>query len=81
VKSGTSTGGVEHSARYRRKLARQRRAEEAEWESKNGPVLLRIGDHEIYAKSQAKRDVAAARKLLMDAISSGAPPGAVRPRS
>lgn len=76
---GTSTGGVEVSPRYRKKQARKRRAEQAEWESKNGPVLLQIGQHQIYVKSQAKRDMAAARQLLLDAIAAGAPPGEVKP--
>ncbi len=70
-KTGTSTGGIEMSAAKRRKLAAARRAEEAGWQERNGPVLIRIGNHEIYAKSQAKKDIAAARKLLLDAIESG----------
>jgi hypothetical protein len=78
VKTGTSTGAVETSTRYRKKQARKRAAEEAGWQERNGPILLRIGSHEIYVKSQAKRDVAAARQLLLDAIASGAPPGNVR---
>ena len=79
MKTGTSTGAVETSKRWQRKQARKRRAEEADWKDKSGPLLLRIGDHEIYVKSQAKKDVAAARQLLLDAIASGAPPGNVRP--
>lgn len=75
--TGTSTGAIETSARYRRKRARLRRAEQAEWEAQNGPVLLRIGNHQIYVKSQAKKDIAAARQLLLDAIAAGAPPGDV----
>jgi hypothetical protein len=78
-KTGTSTGGVETSARYRKKKARQRRAEEQAWEEKSGPVLLRIGDHEIYVTSKARKDIARARQLLLDAIAAGAPPGVVRP--
>lgn len=74
---GTSTGGVEFSPRYRRKQARKRRAEDAAWAAQNGPVVLRIGEHEIYVKSQAKRDVAAARQLLLEAIAAGAPAGLV----
>ncbi|HUK64383.1 MAG TPA: hypothetical protein VLV15_13645 [Dongiaceae bacterium] len=79
--TGTSTSGIETSARYRRKVARARRAEEEAWAAKNGPTLLRIGDHEIYVKSQAKKDIAAARALLLAAIEAGAPPGVVRPGS
>lgn len=78
MKTGTSTGGIWTSARYKRKRARKRAAEDASWQERNGPVLLRIGEHEIYVKSQAKQDVAAARRLLLDAIASGAPPGDVR---
>jgi hypothetical protein len=78
---GTSTGGIETSARYRRKQAARRRAEEAAWAEQHGPTLIRIGEHEIYVKSQAKKDVAAARKLLLEAIAAGAPPGVVRPGS
>jgi hypothetical protein len=80
MKTGTSTGGIETSARYRRKQAKRRKAEEAAWTASNGPVLLRIGEHEIYVKSQAKRDVQAARDLLLKAIAAGVPPGVVRPR-
>lgn len=76
-RTGTSTGGIETSSRYRRKRARARRAEEAAWAEQNGPTLLRIGEHEIYVKSQARKDIAAARKLLLEAIASGAPPGPV----
>jgi hypothetical protein len=79
MRTGTSTGGIETSKRWHRKQAKKRRAEEAKWADQSGPVLLRIGDHEIYVKSQAKRDMAAARRLLLDAIAAGAPPGTVRP--
>lgn len=81
MKTGTSTGGIWTSKRYDKKRKRKRAAEEASWESKSGPTVIRIGEHEIYVKSQAKNDIAAARKLLLDAIASGAPPGTVRPRS
>ena len=81
MRTGTSTGGVETSARYRRKQARRRAAEEATWAEQNGPIVMRIGNHEIYVKSQAKSDVARARQLLLDAIAQGAPPGVVRPPS
>lgn len=71
-KTGTRTSGIETSDRYRRRRQRARAAEEQAWQDQNGPVLIRIGDHEIYAKSQAKKDIAAARKLLLDAITKGA---------
>ena len=67
-KTGTSTGGIETSARHRRRRAAARRAEEQAWQEQSGPVLIRIGNHEIYAKSQAKRDIEAARNLLLQAI-------------
>lgn len=38
-KTGTSTGGIETSKRYRRKQDRRRREEEARWKSLNGPVI------------------------------------------
>lgn len=81
MKQGTSTGGIETSKRYRRKQARKRAAENAAWEAQSGPTVIRIGDHEIFVKSQAKKDIAAARQLLLDAIAAGAPPGVVRPRT
>lgn len=79
MKTGTSTGGIEVSKRYVKKQARKRRAEEARWEAQNGPVVIKIGDHQIYVKSQAKKDVAAAREYLLRAIAGGAPAGVVRP--
>ncbi len=81
VKTGTSTGGIWTSKRYDAKRARKRKAEDASWQAQNGPTLIRIGEHEIFVKSQAKNDIAAARKLLLDAIAAGAPPGNVRPRT
>lgn len=44
MKSGTSTGGVEHSPRYRKKREKQRRAEEARWASLNGPVISYVDE-------------------------------------
>lgn len=40
-KTGTSTGAIETSARYRRKQAAKRRAEEKAWAEKSGPVVVR----------------------------------------
>lgn len=80
-KTGVSTGAIETSKRHRKKQARRRAAEERAWAEQNGPVVLRIGDHEIYVKSQAKADVRRARELLLAAIASGEPPGVVRPPS
>jgi hypothetical protein len=79
MKTGTSTGGIWTSKRYDKKRARKRKAEEAGWEAQNGPTIIRIGEYEIYVKSQAKKDIAAARQLLLDAIAAGDPPGVVRP--
>lgn len=81
MKTGTSTAGIWTSKRYDKKRKRKREAEQASWEAQNGPVVIRIGEHEIFVKSQAKKDIAAARQLLLDAIANGAPPGVVRPRS
>lgn len=81
MKNGTSTGGIETSKRWQRKQARKRRAEAQAWAEQSGPTIIRIGEHEIYVKSQAKKDIAAARQLLLDAIAAGAPPGNVRPDS
>lgn len=66
---GQSTGGIETSKKWRRKKARQRRAQEQEWASKNGPVIVRVGDREVYVKAdRVKQDLAAARKVLLGAI-------------
>jgi hypothetical protein len=77
--TGTSTAGIETSVRYRRKQAARRKAQEAEWASQSGPTIMRMGEYEVYVKSQAKKDIAAARRLLLEAIAAGAPPGTVRP--
>jgi|1186.fasta_scaffold653629_2 hypothetical protein len=81
MKTGTSTGGIETSKRYAKKQSRRRKAEEERWAGESGPTIIRIGDHEIYVKSQAKKDIAAAREYLLRAIASGAPAGNVRPDS
>lgn len=81
MKTGTSTGGIWTSKRYDKKRRRKVAAENEAWAAKSGPTVIRIGEHEIFVKSQAKKDVAAARQLLLDAIANGAPPGVVRPRS
>ncbi len=78
-KTGTSTGGIETSARHRRRRAAARRAEEQAWDEQNGPVLIRLGGYQVYAKSQAVKDIQAARELLLRAIDSGSDPGSVRP--
>ena len=78
-KTGTSTGGIETSGAYKRKRARRRRAEEREWAAKNGPVIVRMGDTEVYVKTdQLQADLKKARELLLgqadeldDAVRSG----------
>ena len=78
--TGGSLGGSQfvsaRRAAARRKAAK--RQDEA-WAAQAGPTLIRIGEHEIYVKSQAKKDVARARELLLAAIAAGAPPGLVEP--
>jgi hypothetical protein len=81
MKTGTSTGGIEVSKRYLKKQARRRAAEEKRWADESGPTIIRIGEHEIFVKSQAKKDITAAREYLLRAIAGGAPPGTVRPPS
>ena len=54
-KSGTSTAGIETSARYRRKQAAKRRAEEAEWAAKNGPVISYV-DESVRSDDQPVTD-------------------------
>jgi hypothetical protein len=80
MKTGTSTGGIWTSKRYDKKRARKRKAEELDWQTRVvEPVIMRIGDYEIYVKSQARQDIAAARERLLAAIAAGEPPGVVRP--
>lgn len=55
-KVGTSTGGIETSAAYKKKRARRRAAEEASWAAKSGPVIVRFAGHEIYVKSKEERE-------------------------
>lgn len=76
--TGGSLGGGQFLSDRRRKSRRKaaKRQDEA-WAAQAGPTLIRIGEHEIYVKSQAKKDIAAARQLLLDAIAAGAPPGLV----
>jgi hypothetical protein len=38
-KTGTRTSGIETSARYRRRRAAKRLAEEKSWEERSGPVI------------------------------------------
>jgi hypothetical protein len=77
-RTGTSTAGVEASAAYRRKQARRRRAEQFAWEERSGPTLLKIGDFEIEVTSKARKDIKAARDLLLRAIEGEDVPGVVR---
>jgi hypothetical protein len=79
MKTGTSTGGIWTSKRYDKKRARKRKAEQASWEAQSGHTIMRIGEYEIYVKSQAKKDIVAARERLLAAIAAGEPPGVIRP--
>ena len=77
--TGGSLGGYQVIGERRRKRrARARAREEERWADQAGPVLIRIGDREIYAKSQAKADIAAARRILLAAIDADASEGSVR---
>jgi hypothetical protein len=71
-KTGTRTSAIETTPRYRKRKAARRLAEEQAWEEQSGPVLIRMGDHEIYAKSQARADIQAARNLLLALIDGSA---------
>lgn len=65
--TGGSLGGrTIESARRRKRRARARRRQEAEWAAKSGPVIVRVGEREIYVKSdRVKQDLKAARELLL----------------
>lgn len=75
---GSLGGGQFISDRRRKARAKYKRRQDQEWAAQAGPTIIRIGEHEIYVKSQAKKDIAAARKLLLAAIAAGAPPGVVK---
>ena len=55
-KTGTSTSGIEQSARYKRRRARQRRAEEASWAARSGPVITYQLDDVVRGEVQALVD-------------------------
>lgn len=79
--TGGSLGGrIIEGERRRKRKAKARKRQEERWAAQAGPTIIRIGDHEIYVKSQAKADIAAARQFLLDAIAGGAPPGNVTPQ-
>jgi hypothetical protein len=47
-KLGVSTGGMEKSPARKKREAARRRAEEAAWKARNGPVVVkRMGDDEL----------------------------------
>ena len=76
--TGGSLGGNQFISARRAKARRKYRQRQDEaWAAQAGPTLIRIGEHEIYVKSQAKKDIARARELLLAAIAAGAPPGLV----
>lgn len=77
-RTGGSLGGrTFESDRRRKRRAKARKRQDAAWASQAGPTLIQIGEHQIYVKSQAKADIAAARAVLLAAIAAGAPPGVV----
>jgi hypothetical protein len=57
MRTGTSTAGVETSARWQRKQARKRRAEEARWKALNGPVTVTRVDPSTLVDDLAGRAV------------------------
>jgi hypothetical protein len=60
-RTGTTTGGIEVSARWRRKQAARRRREEAEWAAKSGPVTVTFATLEqAFGVSDGGRERAAA---------------------
>ena len=71
-KTGTSTGGIETSARYKRRQARRRRAEEAEWAAKSGPVEIRYLDDVVRGEVEALVDEQ--RGATVDGESSSSSP-------
>ena len=69
-KTGTSTGGIETSARYKRRQARRRRAEEAEWAAKSGPVIVKRLEDVVRPGDQASTDEVQPGAVDVDASSS-----------
>jgi hypothetical protein len=64
--TGTSTGGIETSARYRKKQARRRREEERAWAEQNGPIILRLGETVYYIKKDVvKSDLKRVREAIL----------------
>jgi hypothetical protein len=51
-KTGTSTGGVEASPRWRKKRERARKAEEARWKSLSGPVTSYVDPSAVRPKAE-----------------------------
>lgn len=78
--TGGSLGGrTIESARRRKRKARARKRQEETWASKSGPVIIRMGDHEIYVKADAvKADVAKARAILLGQPGDDEVEGSVR---
>lgn len=64
-RTGTSTSGVETSARWRRKQAARRKADEEKWGQLAGPIILRFGDTAFYVKPDVVRSDL---KKIRDAI-------------
>ncbi len=51
-KTGTSTAGIETSPRWERKRRRIRKAEEADWAARSGPVTVRYLDQALVDEDQ-----------------------------
>ena len=64
-RTGTTTSGIETSARYRKRQAERRRRDEEKWGQLAGPIILRFGDTAFYVKPDVVR---ADLKRIRDAI-------------
>lgn len=65
--TGGSLGGkIVYGEKRRKRRAKAKKRQEEEWASKNGPVIVRLGDREVYVKSdRIQQDLAAARRALL----------------
>lgn len=77
--TGGSLGGrIVVGEKRRKRRAKARKREEAAWAEKAGPVIVRIGDREVYVKSsRVKADMERARALLLGELEDVA--GEIRP--
>lgn len=58
MKTGTSTGGIETSKRYRAKQRRRRASEEQRWAALAGPVEVRSAPRTVEDDGQGVKDQA-----------------------